>query len=61
MSEMFSCSNFLWMEPPDSSAARMPFGFRTRFEAINSRLLSELWAPRRDFSCSNVRAESILE
>lgn len=34
---MFSWPNFLWMEPPDSSAARMPLWETRRLAAISSR------------------------
>ena len=61
MSGIFNCSNFLWMEPPDSSAARMPFPERTRLLAMSSRLSGVGAFLAMVFSSLRVRQELSLE
>lgn len=51
---MFSWSNFLWILPPDSSAARMPLPGARRVAEMSSRLSVELGALLM-ISCSSVR------
>ena len=58
MSSIFNSANFFWMEPPDSSAARMPFPGATRLAAMRSRL--SVGFAMMAFSSSSVRTESRL-
>ncbi len=57
---MSRVANFLWMLPPDSSAARMPLGCKTRVLAMSSRLLGLLCSAAKDWSWSRLRAELSL-
>ena len=48
------------MLPPDSSAARMPLGYKTRVSAMSSRLLGVGLAAARDWSWSRFSEELSL-
>ena len=61
MSGMLSWANFLWMLPPDSSAARMPLGLKTRFLAISSMFSGADDGGVRRLSSSRVREALSLE